>query len=147
MQNILQEWEEAGIIERTDNQYQHSHYLAYHVVTKLSSQTTKHRLVFNGSSAGSNGISLNDCLFKGTTNWSLVNSLLRFRWQKFTHLGDLSKAFLQVSLKKDCRNYFKFFAPSSIERCSYRWNFINKSNQSKIAKYKTPMRHLTFEFM
>ena len=78
VENILKEWEEAGIIEITDNNILNSHYLSYHVVTRPESTTTKHRLVFNGSLAGTNGVSLNDCLFKGNTNWCLVGSLIQF---------------------------------------------------------------------
>ena len=36
-------------------------------------------------------------------------------------LGDLSKAFLQVSLKQNFRNYFKFFFPHQSEKISYRF--------------------------
>jgi len=111
---ILRDWKEAGIIEPvspTDRQDPFEHYLSYHVVVKMTSSTTKHRIVFNGSLQDRNGNSLNDFLFKGSTDWSIVRSLLEFRKGRYPLVGDLRQAFLMVQLARLYRNMFRFLWP------------------------------------
>ena len=109
---ILDDWMEKGIIEESPEDSTQAHYLSYHLVTKESSLTTKHRLVHNASLPGFNGKSLNDCLYKGNTSWSLTKNLIRFRLLQYPLLGDLEKAFLQVQLAPEYRNLFRFFRPN-----------------------------------
>lgn len=69
-------------------------YLPHHAVMKESSNTTKLRIVFDGSAKSSTGISLNDTLLTGATlQKPLFTHLIRFRLHPMIIIGDLEKCF------------------------------------------------------
>jgi len=122
--DILREWETNGIIEpitEADSKDGRYHVLSYHTVIKLTSATTKVRLVFNGSLKDSEGRTLNDYLFKGHTTWGLVKSLSDFRLGQYPLVGDIRQAFLMVQLSLTDRNMFCFFWPSEEQQRLYRF--------------------------
>ena len=56
-----------------------------------------------------NGISLNHCLESGPPlNPLLVEVLVRFRRWKVALTGDISKAFLQINVRKEDRDVHRF---------------------------------------
>ncbi|GFW24341.1 integrase_H2C2 domain-containing protein [Trichonephila clavipes] len=86
-----------------------SHYLPHRHVMKPDS-TTKIRSVFNASSKQKGTVSLNDCLEKGLNLIELIPSMLaRFRLYRFGVSADIRKAFLQISLYQEDRNFLRFF--------------------------------------
>ena len=80
-------------------------------MTKLTSTTTKYRLVHNASLADESGQSLNGCLFKGETTWDILRNLIHFQMFQYPLVGDLEKAFLQVQLAPEFRDLFRFIYP------------------------------------
>ena len=69
------------------------HYLPHHAVIRQDKQTTKLRVVYDGS-ARSVGPSLNECLHVGPKfNQHIVEILVRFRLYKNSFIADIEKAF------------------------------------------------------
>ena len=109
----LQEMEQAGVVEEVPdcelNGPYPRFYLPHRPVVKESSVTTRVRPVFDASAAGPNGVSLNDCLEVGPSLIpSLVELLLRFRRWRVAVTADISKAFLQVGLRREDRDVHRF---------------------------------------
>lgn len=86
------------------------HYLPHQAVIRKDAETTKLRIVYDASSKeGKNGTSLNDCLHTGPSlNPLLFDILVRFRENKVALVGDIDKAFLNVSvdvIDRDCLRF------------------------------------------
>ena len=86
------------------------HYMPYHGVIRQESQTTKLRIVYNGSArAYGNEPSVNDCLQTGPNYIpKLVDILVRFRWHKIALTADIEKAFLMIGIVEDDRDFLRF---------------------------------------
>lgn len=81
-----------------------SYFLCHHAVFKENSESSKIRVVFDGSGRTSTGLSLNDIQFVGPTiQDNLFSILLRFRQHTFVLTGDIEKFFRNVSLHSDDR--------------------------------------------
>ena len=80
------------------------YYLPHHTVFKQSSLTTKLRVVFDGSSKTTNGLSLNDILLVGpNVQQDLFSILLRFRIHKYVLIADIEKMYRQIRVAEgDC---------------------------------------------
>ncbi|XP_050313663.1 uncharacterized protein LOC126748451 [Anthonomus grandis grandis] len=79
--------------EKLENKY----FLPHHCVLRESSQTTKLRVVFDGSMKTSTGLSLNDVMHKGmTVQPELFDILLRFRSFKYVLTADIEKMYRQI---------------------------------------------------
>ena len=81
-----------------------------HGVIRKSRETTKLRIVYDGS-AKSPGlqISLNDCLPTGPNYIpKLVDVLVKFRWNRIAITADIEKAFLTISIQENQRNMLRF---------------------------------------
>ena len=107
---IIKEYLKLDIIELvpdTDNCL--SRYLPHHCLVKQERETTKVRIVFDGSAKAKGENSLNDCLYEGINLFpSIIGILLRFRLYKYALIGDIEKAFLQIGLKVEDRNSVRF---------------------------------------
>lgn len=80
-------------------------YLPHHGVINESSETTKLRVVFDGSCKSSSGISLNDLLKIGATIQNdLLSILLRFRQHNVVITGDIAKMYRQVNVAENQRD-------------------------------------------
>ena len=72
-------------------------------------RTTKVRLVFDSSSKGHDGLSLNDHLEKGPNYInSLPNVLIAWRWNEVAYSGDIRKMFNQVLVHPDDQVFHRF---------------------------------------
>ena len=115
-ENIIQEQLAAGIIENIPNQSSEGlndedvHYLPHHGVIRKNRETTKLRIVYDGS-AKSPGqqLSLNDCLPTGPNYIpQLADVLARFRWHRMAIAADIEKAFLMIGIQENQRNMLRF---------------------------------------
>ena len=107
-----------GMIEVAPNEPQGLvHYLPHHCVVKTESETSKYRIVFDGSAKQSKfDNSLNEILHRGPINLPQVVSLLmNFRLHHYGVVADIEKAFLKLSLRpedRDCCRFLWFKDPS-----------------------------------
>jgi hypothetical protein len=82
------------------------YYLPHHGVVKESSDTTKLRVVFDGSAPSTTRISLNDTLHTGPKlQEDLVSILLRFRSHQYVLTGDIEKMYRQILVRPADRKY------------------------------------------
>ncbi|GFU44489.1 integrase catalytic domain-containing protein [Trichonephila clavipes] len=112
--DVFEEWKRGGIIEEVPKEELKfvSHYLPHRHVVKPNS-TTKIRTLFNASSKQKGAVSLNDCLEKGLSLIEFIPSMLRrFRLYRFGVSADIRKAFLQINLYKQDRNFLRFLQHS-----------------------------------
>lgn len=111
--SVISEQIERGIVERvfedTSGELGDVHYLPHHPVIRRDKHTTKVRVVYDASSKGPGGLSLNDCLYAGPSlNENIADILLKFRSYKTAVVGDIEKAFLMVSVAEDDRDVLRF---------------------------------------
>lgn len=107
---VLRDWREKGIIELVpaDEAEVKGHYLSHRGVIKEGSSTPL-RPVFDASAKCRDSPSLNECLEKGPNLIELISSiLLRFRRDKFGVIADIEKAFLQIGLNENDRDFLRF---------------------------------------
>jgi len=108
---VFKEWKSEGIIEEVPpNQMEVlGHYIPHRAVVKFSSETTKIRPVFDASAKRKGSPSLNDCLEKGPNLIDLIPSIMnRFRFRKIGVVSDIKKAFLQMSVLENDRDFMRF---------------------------------------
>ena len=106
---VFVEWLGAGIIEEVPvSQWDEGHYLPHRPVVKESG-TTRVRPVFDASARESGQPSLNQCLEKGVNLIEMIPALLlRFRLHRIGIIADIRKAFLQISLCEEDRDFLRF---------------------------------------
>ena len=115
--NLIEKHIDQGVIEEAGpiSEAGVSHYLAHHVVINENSSTTRLRVVF-GASFKTEGPSLNDCLSTGPSlTPSLFGVLSRFRTHNVVVIGDIEKAFYQISVHPDDRNFLRFIWFKNVE--------------------------------
>ena len=110
---IIREQLETGIIERVDKdaeQHENCHYLPHHCVLRQDHDTTKVRIVFDGSARESKHTpSINNVLALGENFMPhLFDTIIRFRAHTIGLTGDLQKAFHQISINESDRDYLRF---------------------------------------
>nr|XP_015927237.2 uncharacterized protein LOC107454528 [Parasteatoda tepidariorum] len=110
-QKMFEFWESENIIEVVnDNKISGTHYLPHRPVFKENSETKKIRPVFNASAHTSNKPSLNDCLTKGPNLIEIIPSIVnRFRKYRIGISSDIEKAFLQINVRENDRDFLRFF--------------------------------------
>ncbi|KAJ8032042.1 hypothetical protein HOLleu_25452 [Holothuria leucospilota] len=109
----LLDMEQDGIIEEVPtNELCTSNpvfYLPHRPMVRDSSLTTKVRPVFDASAKGFNNLSLNDCLEAGPCLLgNLVEILIRFRRWPIAITADITKAFLQIKVRKQDQDVHRF---------------------------------------
>ncbi|UYV73219.1 hypothetical protein LAZ67_10002211 [Cordylochernes scorpioides] len=107
---IFEEWMKQGIIEYArEDKLDGVHYLPHRPVYKRNSQTSRIRPVFNASARKRGKLSLNDCLDKGPNLIEIIPRLLnKFRKYEVGVSSDMEKAFLQIGIKEEDRDYLRF---------------------------------------
>ncbi|GFY06831.1 putative RNA-directed DNA polymerase from transposon X-element [Trichonephila clavipes] len=117
------QWEDLQIIEEVpktevDN---FGYYLPHRPVMKQAIQTMKIRPVFDASARNKSQPSLNDCLNRGPNLIELIPDIIdRFRLYPIGLSSDIEKAFLQLSIIPEHRDYLRFFLPNVEESKIYR---------------------------
>ena len=131
---IIYEQENLEIIEKLSETSQGDglHYLPHRAVVRDDKITTKTRLVFDASSKGRNEFSLNETLCTGPSlTPSLFGVLIRFRTFNYVVIGDVEKAFHQISIKPEDRDYVRFLWFKDPENIDFE-NFEN----NQLIEYK-----------
>ena len=107
---IIEEQLSKGIVERVaaekDSDEEEVHDLPHHAVIQRDRETTKLRIVYDGSAKPPEPThSLNDCLETGP-NYTpqLFDTLVNFRWHKIGLTADIEKAFLMVGINERDRD-------------------------------------------
>ena len=108
---VIREHIENGIAERVSEpeigEVGRVHYLPHHAVIRRDRETTKLRIVYDAS-CKSSGTSLNDCLLTGPSlSGKIVDIILRFRTHRKAFVGDIEKAFLNVSVAEEDRDVLR----------------------------------------
>lgn len=121
--NILIEQENRNFIEKVHSSVlneENTHYLSHHPIIRIH-PTTPVRIVFDCSAKLSKeDRSLNDCLHSGPSLVpELVKILLRFRCGRYICTSDISKAFLQVNLADEDKDFLRFLWPIDINGSVY----------------------------
>ena len=106
---IITEQTERGFIEKVqEDDVTKGHYIPHHAVQK-DSDTTPIRIVFDCSYKTNNTPSLNECLEQGPSLLNdLTSILMRFRLKRIAVSSDIEKAFLNVGLAEEDRDFVKF---------------------------------------
>lgn len=102
------------------------YYLPHHAVIKESSQTTKVRVVFDGSAKSTTGISLNETLLVGPTiQDDIFSLLLRFRTHNYVLTGDIEKMYRQFLVREEDRAYQRIlWRDADSQMATYELNTI-----------------------
>jgi len=107
---ILQDYESNGIIEKCPKESTSCYYIPHHAVVRTQATSTKIRIVFDASARELHGQSINDCLFEGSNLFpSLIGVIIRFRLFEHALTGDIEKAFLQIGIQNEDRDFTRFF--------------------------------------
>ncbi|XP_029054124.2 uncharacterized protein LOC114881485 [Osmia bicornis bicornis] len=107
-QAVLQEYLDLGHTSelRGINDIGEGYYLPHHGVTKITSETTKLRVIFDGSTATTTGLSLNETLHIGSKiQEDLLHILIRFRSHRFVLIGDIEKMYRQFIVRPEDWKY------------------------------------------
>ena len=101
-----------GIIEKVgiDNyKDSNAHFLCHFGVVRNDRQTTKLRVVFDGSAKSDTSLSLNDRLDSGVNHMPLLfDTIVRFQMHPVVLIADIEKAFLQVQINPNDRDVLRF---------------------------------------
>ena len=116
--NIIQDQLKQGIIERVEKALDNTnalknrmiHYLPHHCVIRQDKQTTKLRIVYDGSAKmATDSTSLNDSLQTGPNLIpKLFDVLITFRWHLVAVTADIEKAFLMIGITPSDRDMLRF---------------------------------------
>ena len=101
-----------GIIEKIPDKPtgKHVFYLPHKPVVRQNAMTTKTRMVFDASAKPHPlASSINECMYTGPALQPLLwDILIRARMSPYLLLGDIQKAFLQISVNSEDRDAFRF---------------------------------------
>jgi len=124
---ILMDYKAKNIIEECHDQPIDSvRYIPHHPVVKQTRETTKIRIVFDASARDTQDQSINNCLFEGTNLFpEILGILLRFRLRKYAFTGDIEKAFLQIKINPEDRDFTRFL-----------WHEDVSNAASKVKEYR-----------
>ena len=107
--SLFKEQKDLGIIEEVSESSAlgETHYIPYHLVIREDHSTTKSRIAFNGSSK-TDGLSLNDCFYKGA-QMALLTFVILLKFRTLCLCTDgRQKSFLAISIDKNNRNFLRF---------------------------------------
>jgi hypothetical protein len=106
---VFVDWLQEGIIEEIPmSQWDEGHYLPHRPIVKETG-TTRVRSVFDASARECGQPSLNQCLEKGMNVIEIIPALLLcFRLHQIGIVMDIRKAFLQISLCGEDKDFLRF---------------------------------------
>ena len=121
------------------------YYLPHHPVIRPEKLTTKMRMVFDASSKSGGEKSLNESLYSGPSlTAELFGVLLRYRVFNVAVVGDIEKAFLQISSNSDDRGYVRFLWISDVHKINFSNFESNKFVEYWFVVYYLGLHHHNF---
>ena len=119
--NVIEEQVKSGIIEalpENDDGQGPTHYLPHHGVIRQDRETTKLRVVFDGSAkTDKSSASINECLEKGPNLIPhLFDVVIKFRSYPIAVVADVEKAFHQIQIKPADRRMLRFLWFDNIDK-------------------------------
>ena len=128
--DIFKEQLDSGVIERVppeEEKREGVHFLCHFGVIRSDRETTKLRIVFDGSAkSNKSSLSLNDRLEIGDNHMPLLfDTLIRFRAHPIVLTADIEKAFLQVGIHESDRDNLRFL-----------WFDDTRSDNPNIVQYR-----------
>jgi hypothetical protein len=136
--NVLQEYLDLQHMEKVGNEEipKNSVYLPFHAVVREDKETTRVRIVFNASSAGTNGVTLNDALLVGPTlQEDLRDILLRWRTHKIAYVADIVKMYRQIEVDEADRDYQRIVWRSDAQKPIEDYRLISVTFGTACAPY------------
>ena len=139
------------MVPRDEEDFEGAHFLPHHGVLREDRETTKLRIVFDGSArVGKNHYSLNDCLEKGPNLTPHVFEVLaKFRSYPVGLTADIEKAFHQISVNPADRDQLRFLWFKNVNMkiwfqklCVDKVNWEDRLEGTMLAKWN----HLFSEF-
>ena len=112
--NVIRDQIENKVVEIVDQENDNvpenkCHCLTHHPVIRKEAVSSKLRIVYNGSLRVGNNPSLNNCLHSGPSLIpKILDIMILFRWFQIPLTADISKAFLQILIKPEDREYLRF---------------------------------------
>ena len=116
--NVIKDQLAKGIVESVNQAVLNAandncnpiHYLPHHAIVRQDRQTTKIRVVYDGSAKEKGqSLSLNDCLHTGPNYIPLLfDILIRFRSYPVAVTADIEKAFLMVHIAEKDQDSLRF---------------------------------------
>ena len=101
---------ELGHMTLCEDDNDDGYYIPHHAVIKETSDTYKHRVVYNASANSTTGTSLNKLLLTGPTiQKPLHHQLLSFRTHPYVVTADIEKMYRQIWIHPDDRKFQKIF--------------------------------------
>ena len=102
----MEEYISLGHMTRCDDDTNEGYYLPHHAVIKESSETTRVRVLFDGSAKTTTGLSLNDIVMVGPTIQNTIfRQTLRFRTHPYVITADIEKVYRQVLVHPDDKKF------------------------------------------
>ena len=108
----------GSVVNQASEEEKPIHYMPHHAVVRQDKDTTKLRVVYDGSTKSeTEGRSLNEFLETGPNFIPhLFDVLVRFRWNPVAISADIEKAFLMVGMHPNDRDMLRFLWPEDPER-------------------------------
>ena len=112
---VIKEQLNSGVVEMIDKRHEEQclpgtvHCIPHKEVVKEDRATTKLRIVYDASAKSRTEPRLNDCLLSGPALTPLIfYILMRFRLHKVPVIRDLEKAFLNIEINPEERDWLRF---------------------------------------
>lgn len=122
---FMNEYKSLGhmsLVSEADTIHRPVYYFPHHGVLREQSRTTKLRVVFNGSSKTTSGLSLNDILLPGANlHGDIADVLMWIRLHRYIFSTDIVKMYRQINVHPEDQDLQRiFWFGQDQQRLSYR---------------------------
>ncbi|KAF2882156.1 hypothetical protein ILUMI_24012 [Ignelater luminosus] len=130
---FMQEYQRLNHMSNIENNNDNAFYLPHHAIIRESSETTKLRVVFDGSCKLETGLSINEAQFTGPTLQNDIFSIIaRFRLHQYVFTADVEKMYRMVWVHPEHRRYQRILwrETTNDEICTYELNTVTYGTTS-----------------
>lgn len=122
---VMTEYKDLNQMTLVDNPTIEGFYFPHHGVQKISSATTKLRVVSDGSARAGTSKSLNDLLLTGPTiQEKIFVQLIKFRIHKIVMTADIEKMYRQILVHEDDRKYQRLLWRDTNDISTFQLNTV-----------------------